>query len=376
MSKLLPVGAQTYSKAPERYPDNAPQTTNAADGAWVYQQLFTEGLVDLTSGLGAVILGHRHPSVEDAIEQQLRRGISFPLPTDIETEAAETLLDCLSWQRAESVRFAKNGADVTGSAVRLARAVTGREYVFYNGYHGHHDWSMTEPPMNGGVLWQASHRIMWDPNDQPATIRSLQEKFEDNPPAALVLEAVPSANPLPMPHQFWGAIRLLCDQFGVLLVIDEMVTGFRIAVGGACEEFAIEPDIACYGKAMANGMPLSAIVGPWDILKRYEKDVFFSTTHGGEALSLAAAVATMTIVRDLNVPEKLGELGRRVLAAATGSYGYPQRVLFKYSKEQLNAMTEAGVLTAGYANLTLAHVEDATAQYTIFAAIEAAEALT
>lgn len=378
MTKLLPADAQTYSKAPSRYPEGSPSKASQAAGAWVWGERLVKwpGLrgrllarpgkryVDLTSGLGAVILGHRHPAVDEAIRAQLERGISFPLPTRLEERVARRLLDMLTWPKAESVRFGKNGADVTGTAVRLARAVTGRQMVAYMHYHGHHDWCMTEPPMNAGVPEGAGGQ----------RVRDLEFLMAANPQglAAIVLEAVDSAKPKTLATDF-RALRSWCDENETLLILDEMVTGFRMAPGGAAEVYGIEPDLACYGKAMANGMPLSAIVGPWDILKRYEENVFFSTTHGGEALSLAAAEATLRIIASEDVPARLGQLGQKLQGMATGSYGYPQRVMFSYRPEQLAAMVAAGVLTQGYANLTLAHVEDRDATLAILNAILRAE---
>ena len=376
MSKLLPCGAQTLSKHPDRYPEGAPRTIGHASGAWVWDGVSNPFIlgrviqgnryVDLTSGLGAVILGHGYPAVMEAIADQLNRGISYPLPHAREEAVAERLVSMLTWDGAESVRYGKNGADVTGSAVRLARAVTGREDVAYLHYHGHHDWSMIDPPMNGGVT-SAVKSTSWH-------VPCLPPVDDERRLACVVLEAVDSAKPRG-PSCDFDRLRKWCDATGTLLILDEMVTGFRMAPGGAAEVYGIRPDIACYGKGMANGMPLSAIVGPWDILKRYEEDVFFSTTHGGEALSLAAAEATMRVVVEEDVPKQLATLGEEVLAAATGSYGYPQRIMFDYTPEQLKAMLDAGVLTAGYANLTLAHVKDTNARETLFGAIEAAEAL-
>jgi glutamate-1-semialdehyde 2,1-aminomutase len=385
MSKLLPVGAQTYSKAPDRYPEGAPETIGHASGAWVWdgrsnpwalgRVIHGKRYVDLTSGLGAVLLGHGHPVVVEAIADQLNRGISYPLPTRLEERVAERLVSMLTWERAESVRFGKNGADVTGSAVRLARAVTGKNTIVYLDYHGHHDWCMTEPPMNAGTVFtfKDERPMSWKVGRD---LHELAGWVMDDDVAAVVLEGRSSTEPhYEYEPTFWPQLRDICDEHDVLLILDEMVTGFRMAAGGAAEVYGIEPDIACYGKGMANGMPLSAIVGPWDILKRYEQDVFFSTTHGGEALSLAAADATMRVIVEEAVPQQLATLGEEVLRAATGSYGYPQRVMFDYMPEQLAAMVRKGVLTQGYANLTLSHVKDTNAQDTLFKAIEAAEAL-
>ena len=367
--KLLPADAQTYSKAPSRYATGAPQLVSRASGAWVG----TEGnmVVDLTSGMGAVILGHQHYSVDKAVRDQLLQGIAFPLPTQLETDVAQQLVGMLTWKKAESVRFGKNGADVTGAAVKLARAVTNRKLVMYCDYHGHHPWSMCEPPWNAGVTDGDNKYSRRYTRDLDMIEGALQKEYF----AAIVLEGSSSVNAGPDPDGFFEGLRKACDNSGTLLVLDEMVTGFRMAPGGAAEALGIEPDLACYGKAMANGLPLSAIVGPWEHMRRFEEDVFFSTTHGGEALSLAAAKETLRLIEKLNVPKVVGELGLEIIDRVRYrvhiKYGYPQRLVFDINKNQLQTMMNHGVLCAGYANLTLSHAYDDLARYQIFKALEA-----
>ena len=352
-TKAYPVGAGTYSKHPDRYAEGAPRLIEWAEGAYVGAG--KERWLDLTSGMGAVILGHDHPAVSDAIIAQLGDGIAFPLPTALEEEVARKLLGLLTWPKAESVRFGKNGADVTASAVRLARAVTGKWDVIYCDYHGHQDWCMTEPPMNAGVPGQLSDHI-----DRSSVIEAL----DAIPAAAVVIEPWPSAGPRwKQPDTFWADLKLKCEEKGALLILDEMVSGFRAAPGGGAELFGIQPDLACYGKAMANGMPLSAVSGPYEYLKRYETDVFFSLTHAGEALSLAAASATMDELADGRALHQIAMLGQEIIgmfldAGSPGiRYGYPQRLLFDFTKAELGVLLEHGSLCAGYANLTLAHTE-------------------
>lgn len=344
---------------------------NHAEGAWV--DLGTPH-VDLTSGMGAIILGHRNRAVDEAVRRQLLRGIAFPLPSDLDTQVAERLISMLTWERAESVRFGKNGADVTGAAVRLARAVTGRDHIAYCDYHGHHAWSMVLPPKNGGVT--RSEIALSHP--KPRDIDVLEADLSTGVYAAIVIEGSSSVSVGETDASFFARLRRACDDSGTLLVLDEMVTGFRCAPGGIAEVLQIEPDLACYGKAMANGLPLSAIVGPWEYMRRYEEDVFFSLTHGGEALSLAAANETLRIVAEDDVPERIGELGLAVIALFDGygqsdrlKYGYPQRLAFDFTKAELGVMLEHRVLTAGYANLTLAHAEGTEARRLIMDAFAA-----
>lgn len=374
VSKLLPVGAQTYSKCPDRFPKSL-GAVRAVKVVGSRVLVETEKgklrqMVDLVSGMGAVILGHQYPEVELAVRNQQAEGISFPLPTLADERAAEALIELLTWDGAESVRFGKNGADVTTTAVRLARAVTGRDRVAYLDYAGHHDWSMIEPPWNAGVLEATAALSVRLPRE----IKAIRDTLREGDCAALVMEAVPSNDPVVPSWRWFRDIRKLCDETGTLLVLDEMVTGFRMAPGGAAEALSIRPDLACYGKAMANGYPLSAIVGPWDMLKRYETDVFFSLTHGGEAVSLAAGLATMMITKARNAPEKIGELGAAVLEAAgeEWAYGYPQRIMFRFGEKGLRVLEQNDVLCAGYANLTLTQADSAEVSDQIIDAVQKA----
>lgn len=368
--KLLPAGAQTYSRAPSRYPPSAPERMMFGDGARVFDGA-GNAYIDTVNGLGAVILGHRHPEVEEAVRAAMEQGNALPTPTDAEEEAARALLRCLTWEGAESVRFAKNGADVTGAAVRLARAVTGREHavMWEGGYHGHHDWSIAAPMDAGvpGTVRGLTHRVPW------MDMEALAEVFKDYPVACLVSEPAVTAFPAKIPTaDMWDDVRALCYRHDVLLVLDEMVTGFRVAVGGGAERWSIRPDIACYGKAMGNGYSVSAIVGPWRFMRRFEEDVFFSTTHGGEGVGLAAARTTLDIVRQENVPARLAELGNEILAFP-GTTGYPQRpVLDGWTPEALDALVrEHHVLCQGYVNLTLAHVENTVIRERLLSALRA-----
>lgn len=385
MSKLLPVGAQTNSKAPSRYPKGSPRWAISADGAWVTcdDRGLPTRYVDAVNGMGSVILGHNHPTVEHAVHTS--RGNQMPLPMQLEEDAAWALLRCLGWSGAESVRFGKNGADVTGAAVRLARAATGRADVacFEGCYHGHHDWSMGAPPMNGGVpaaVRLLTHKVPW------MDLALLEEVFQHFEPACLVAEPAQVSLPHVIPtEEEWAAVRGLCDRHGVLLVLDEMVTGFRVAIGGGAEHWGIRPDLACYGKAMGNGYPISALVGPWDLMKRFEENVFFSTTHGGERIGLAAAIATLSTVRYADIPAQLAELRADLVAAvlkaapdAPSSWpvGYPGRLVFPdFSAEQSEEMVRSRVLFQGYVNLSLAHYHDSEARETLKRALVKAAAL-
>lgn len=373
MSRLLPGDSQTYSKAPSCYPKGAPSRAISAHGAWVTTE---DGrcMVDCVNGLGSVILGHAHPVVQDAVNGV--SGNNLPLPSPLEEEMAHELCGCLTWDGVESVRYGKNGADVTGAAVRLARAVTGRDHLVYTGYHGHHPWSMGDPPMNGGVTVAeraTSHKILY------GDLGALECALTHWSVAAFVTEPIVSANPdVVAGFEYWETARELCTRHGALLIIDEMVTGFRMAPGGGVEVLGIRPDIACYGKAMANGYPLSAIVGPYDILRRFEVDVFYSTTHGGEQTSLAAGLATLRTLRKTDALSCIhafdAELRRAAISATHDRdivIGYRGRPVFRHDASQAEQIVAHGVLYQGYINLSLAHVTDEDARARLLTAFGA-----
>ena len=242
--------------------------------------------IDYILGLGPVILGHADPAVNEAARRQLADGMAFSLPHPIEVEVAEAL--CERIPCAEMVRFGKNGSDVTAAAVRVSRAFTGRDKVIRCGYHGWQDWYIGSTSRSLGVP-DAVRRLTL--SCAYNNLAAMQEAFHANPAeiACVILE--PATFDAPAAGYLEGA-KELCAREGALLVFDEIVTGFRVAIGGMQQVTGVAPDLACFGKAMANGFPLSAIVGRADVMRWFEK-VFFSFTFGGEAVSLAACRATI-----------------------------------------------------------------------------------
>jgi len=300
----IPTGSQTFSKSHIQFPDgHAPLFVDGARGAH-FTDVDGNEFIDLVMGLAAIGLGYCDVDVDAAIRDQLDRGISFSLPTRLEAELAELIVEVVP--SAEMVRFAKNGSDVTSAAVRLARAHTGRERVLACGYHGWHDWYIGTTTRDLGV---------------PGGVRALTDKASANDPDAIAakLAEYPDAyaaivvEPMLLddPKASLSAIRALADRWGVVLIFDEVVTGFRFALGGAQQLYGVTPDLTCLGKSMANGMPLSAVTGRRDIMGLMG-DIFFSGTFGGEALSLAAALATIRKIRKQGIIEHLWTMGGRL----------------------------------------------------------------
>jgi glutamate-1-semialdehyde aminotransferase len=292
--ELIPGASQTFSKGPTQFVEGvAPAFCERAEGARIWDVDGNEYL-DYTLALGPMILGYCHPEVDEAVREQLALGTTFTLPHRLEVELAEEV--CRLVPCAEMVRYGKSGSDAVGAAVRIARAATGRDNVLFCGYHGWHDWHIGATTRSKGV---------------PAAVRALTASFpygdldalegllRERRPAAVVLEPVGIVEP---PEGYLRDLVTLVHEHGALVVFDEIITGFRLRLGGAQEYFGVQPDLAAFGKAVANGLPLSVVAGRRDLMREFE-EIFFSITHGGEALSLAAALAALRVLeRDDVIP--------------------------------------------------------------------------
>ena len=302
---IIPGGTQTLSKGPNMFTFGVyPIYLQCGKGSHVWDVDGNE-YIDYPLALGPVTLGYNYPSTVEAVSKQMREGTTFSLMHPLEVEVAELLIDCIPC--AEMVRFAKNGADATSAAIRLSRVCTGREHVAVCGYHGWHDWYIASTEHNQGVpslMKTLIHPFKY--ND----IESLEEVFAHFPQkiAAVIME--PVAIELPQ-SGFLEKVKELTHSNGSILIFDEIVTGFRLALGGAQEYFGVSPDLATFGKGMANGLPISALVGKRDIMQEATK-IFFSTTYGGETLSLAASKVTILEMKEKKVQDFFWEMGGKL----------------------------------------------------------------
>jgi glutamate-1-semialdehyde 2,1-aminomutase/spore coat polysaccharide biosynthesis protein SpsF len=303
--RVIPGGSQTLSKGHTQFVQGvAPAFLVRGQGSHVWDADNNE-YIDFPMGLGPIILGHGYPAVDEAVRRQLTDGLAFSLPHPLEILVAERLTEMVPC--AEMARFGKNGSDATAGAVRLARAYTGRDVIACCGYHGWQDWYIGATTFNRGVPKTVQQlTATFDYND----IDSLKQLLARNRKrvAAIILEPIGVVEP---ERNFLPQVRELCSREGCLLIFDEVITGFRLARGGAQEYFGVVPDLACFGKAMANGFPLSAVVGRREIMKHFEQ-TFFSFTFGGEALSLAAGLATMTEIAEKEVIAHNWEQGGKI----------------------------------------------------------------
>tara|TARA_R110001606_G_scaffold375439_2_gene533732 strand:+ start:4430 stop:5698 length:1269 start_codon:yes stop_codon:yes gene_type:complete len=281
--KLMPRGTQTLSKCPDQFVDGVyPKFAKKSKGAYV-KGLDGKWYLDFMCGLGPIILGYNHKRTNKAIKKELKNGIIHSLPTLLEQELAELICEVIPC--AEQVRFAKNGTDADLAAVRIARSYTKREHIVVCGYHGWGDW-------HGALIRdygipKSMKKIV--SSFEYNNLKSLEKELKKRPVAAVVIE--PQALTSPKPG-FLEGVKTLCTKYGALLVFDEVVSGFRWDIGGAQKYFGVTPDLCCLGKAMANGMPISAIAGKEKYMRELNH-AFFSMTFGGECLSLSAAIETI-----------------------------------------------------------------------------------
>lgn len=303
--RVIPGCAQTFSKSPMLFVQGvAPNFVARAEGPYVWD-VDGQRYLDYILGLGPVILGHCCPAVDEAVRAQMARGMSYSLPHSIEVELAEELCELIPC--AEMVRYGKNGSDVTSAAVRVARAFTKREKVACCGYHGWQDWYIGSTSRHAGVPQAVRQLTLPFPYND---LEGLARLFREHPDeiACVIMEPVTFQAPK---EGYLAGVKELCARHGSLLVFDEVVTGFRLALGGAQVMFGVIPDLACFGKGIANGYPLSVIVGRAEVMEWFN-EVFFSFTHGGEALSLAACLATLREARAKNLTDHLWRVGARL----------------------------------------------------------------
>jgi glutamate-1-semialdehyde 2,1-aminomutase len=304
--RVIPLGSQTFSKSRTQFPYGvSPYFIERGKGSRVWDVDGNE-YIDFINGLASINLGHCDPDVSAAVRAQLEEGTIFSLPHPLETIVAEKIVEMVPC--ADMVRFGKNGSDATSGAIRLARAYTRRDQVAVCGYHGWQDWYIGSTTRNLGVpeaVCQLTHPFPY--NDLPALEGLLNARKDEF--AAIILEPMNAVEP----HLgYLEGVRALADRHGAVLVFDETITGFRYANGGAQEKFGVTPDLATFGKGIANGYPLSVVTGHGDIMRLME-DIFFSFTFGGETLSLAAANATLDKLRREPIIATVRKRGERLL---------------------------------------------------------------
>lgn len=315
LHELVPGGAHTYARGSDQYPDGMAPVLTHGLGARVWDADGHE-YVEYGMGLRSVTLGHAYAPVVDAVTAAISRGSSFSRPTELELAAAERFLALVP--TADMVKFAKNGSDTTTAAVRLARAATGRHKVAISDqpFFSVDDWFIGTTEMSAGT----------DRHARPLTVgfayndlESVERALAGDDVACVFLEAATgSAEPAP---GFLEGVRAACDRHGTLMVLDEMITGFRWSPHGAQHVYGVTPDLSCWGKAMGNGFAVAALAGRRDVMElgglNTDDDRVFllSTTHGAETTGLAAFLA---VADAYTSGDPVGDMERAGSALAEG----------------------------------------------------------
>jgi glutamate-1-semialdehyde aminotransferase len=373
---LIPANTQTMAKGPSQYVNGiAPKYLKRGKGSHVWDVDDNEYL-DYNMAIGPISLGYCYPKTDYAIINQLFNGITFSMMHPLEVEVAELIREIIP--NAESVRFSKSGADVTSAAIRVARAYTGKNKILCCGYHGWHDWYVSTIARNSGIPQVVKDlTFTFNYNDIDSVINSI-----DDDTAAIILEPVVFDEPK---NNFLHNLAELCKEKNILLIFDEMWTGFRMAMGGAQEFFGINPDLATYSKAIANGMPLAVLTGKKEIMDLFNEEVFFFNTFGGEALSLAAAKASIEEMKEKQVINHIQIQGQKLINGINQIIkeleidfleikGYPFRSILNFKDTGgdpllqksfvQQEMFKRGILWSGFHNISYSH-SDADINYTI-----------
>ena len=375
---LIPAQTQTLAKGTgQNIKGVAPKFLQKGKGSHVWDVDGNE-YIDYTMGVGPLSLGYAYDKIDEAIKKQLEDGITFSMPHLLEVELAELIHKVVP--NAESVRYSRGGADVVSGAVRVSRAYTGRNKVLCCGYHGWHDWYISVTDRNKGIPQEIQNlSFTFNYNDIQSVIDSI-----DDDTACVILEPFVFEEPK---DNFLQKLRDICIENGTVLVFDEMWTGFRVALGGAQEYFGIKADLACFSKAVANGMPLAILTGKKEIMSLLDKDVFFFNTFGGEALSLAAAKATINEMIEKNVQTYLAKQGNKLKTGYnkiteklgmnyTKCSGFDCRTIMTFDAEKSGCnplemkslvqqeMIKRGILWSGFHNMSFSH-SDEDVNYTL-----------
>jgi len=335
LTKLIPGGAHTYSRGEDQYPSNAPKILDRGKGAYVWDAMGNK-LLDYGMALRAVTLGYANERVNKAAFKEMGKGVNLTKPSIIELEAAEVMVDLIPF--ADMVKFAKNGSNVTTAAVKIARAYTGKKYVCVpkqQPFFSFDDWFIGTTPLKKGIPNEHfSTTLVFEYNN----IESLQRLFDEynNQIAAVIMEPATTITPctdqkicIPTDSSsicdcnkksnFLHKVQAMCKKNDAVFIIDEMITGFRWHLNGAQTFCDIEPDLSTFGKGMANGFAVSALVGKKELMQLggidkigQERTFLLSTTHGAEMSGMGAFIETVNIYKEFNVVHHLWDYGSKL----------------------------------------------------------------
>ncbi len=336
--KLMPGGVSSPVRAFKAV-GGEPIIVSKAQGSRLWDVEGKE-YIDFLMSWGPLILGHAHPRVVRAIEEQARRGLSYGITNEHEIKLAELVVD--SMPSVQMVRFVSSGTEATMSAIRLARGYTGRKYIvkFDGCYHGHADSLLVSAgsgvatlgiPGTPGVPEEIASLTLVLPYNNPAALEEAFEKYGEQI-ACVIVEPVAGNMGVVLPREgFLERLRNLTLKYGALLIYDEVITNFRLSRGGAQAYFGIDPDITCMGKILGGGMPLGAYGGKREIMEKVapEGPIYQAGTLSGNPFSMVAGIATLTQLFEENPYERLEKLTQRLtegISRILSHKGIPHRI--------------------------------------------------
>ncbi len=337
----IPWGTQTNAKRPILdYAGEMPFFIESAKGCR-FRDVDGDEYIDYRLALGPVILGYGYPAVDEAVRAQLEKGVLFSMASPVEIELAETI--CRIVPSVEMVRYGKNGVDANASNVRIARAYTGKDKIIRCGYNGYHDWFSTGIEGNGVPKFLADYVYEVRYGD----VEGLEKILKRDASNISCILCAPYDFNEDISGDYPRAVRRLADEYGMILIFDEVLTGFRLSIGGAQEYFGVRPDLTSFAKAIANGFPLSAYGGKRELMGKLN-DFVLTATYAGETLSIAAAIATLKVMEENKVHEHIHRMGKRLMAGFSeiakrvgvevkvGGFPVASYCLFNYPDSQKN----------------------------------------
>lgn len=316
---FIPAGAHTYSRSDEVFPANAPRIFDHTKGVYAWD-VDGNKYIDFGMACRSVTVGYDFDRISNAAIKMIHNGNTASKASKVEVDAAETLVNLIPW--VDMVKFAKNGSTVTSAATKLARAYTGRKYILRcreHSFFSYDDWFIGDTVMNAGIPEEIQNlTLQFSYND----LNSVKKVFEEHRGeiACLIMEPVEFEEPK---DSFLQEVGRLCKEHGVVYILDEMISGFRWDMQGACKYYGVKPDLVTYGKGMANGFSVTALGGKREIMELggfipgKERVFLISTTHGAEMCGLGAFIETMNVYKELKVTDHIWEMGDKLCKGLT-----------------------------------------------------------
>jgi len=320
--KLFPGGVNSPVRAAVK---PYPFYVERAEGPYLYT-VDGERLVDYVLGYGPLILGHKHPAVLRAVEEQVEKGWLYGAPTEAEVELAKTILR--HYPSASMIRLVNTGTEATMLAVRLARAYTGRELIvkFDGCYHGAHDYLLVGAgsaashygvPSSQGIPGCVAERTLVARYNDPDSLEEIMRRHGDKVAAVIVEPVMGNYGLIPPRRGFLRELRRIVDEYASLLILDEVITGFRLGLGGAQEYYGVKADLTTLGKIIGGGFPIGAVIGPEEIISMITPGgkVFNAGTFNAHPVTVAAGLATIKVLEEGEAYAKARDAARRIAEA-------------------------------------------------------------